>query len=271
MTNLDHLGLLYYALDRDTDADRVYAEALPLAESKFGERDARTISVRENYASVLAELKQGERAESMMRGAIEAEEALYGADNENVIESMILLGNLQIDIDRLPDAIATYRHAIDMSTRSAGANPETIASLHANLGSALAASNANEPALSEFENAIAIYEHNHSTAQFEIAHVHDQHAAVLHTLGRDADSETELRAALKVYEAQLPPEHRYRLLASALLAEIVAARGDRKQALELLRQAMPALDHVDGPDKEIAKQAHALFDTLSAAHNPTER
>ncbi len=264
VTHLDHLGLLFYALDRDSDAERVYAEALTLAGKKFGERDPHTISVRENYASVLGELGQGARAEAMMRSAIEAEQALYGEDNENVIESMVLLGNLQTDIDRLTDAIQTYRRAIDMSTRSAGANPETIASLHANLGSALAGTDAFAPALSEFESAIDIYERNHSATQFEIAHVHDQHAAALHQLHRDAESETELRKAIKVYEAQLPPEHRYRLLATVLLADITAARGDRKQALELLRQTLPALDHVGGSDKAAAAQAHALFDRLSA-------
>ena len=263
VTNLDHLGLLYYALDRDADAERTYAEALPLAENTFGKGDAHTISVRENYAVTLAEVGQGERAEAMMRSAIEAEEALYGADNENVIESMVLLGNLQTDIDRLSDAIVTYRRALELSAHSAGANPETIASLHANLGSALVSSGTYEPALAEFDHAIAVYERNHSTTQFEIAHVHDQHAALLHRLGRDAESEAELRGAIKVYEAELPPEHRYRLLATMLLAEIVAARGDRAQALDLLRQTIPALDRIDGPDKAAAKQAHALFDKLS--------
>jgi eukaryotic-like serine/threonine-protein kinase len=271
VTSLDHLALLYYVLDRDADAERVYAEALALTERVFGERDAHTISVRENYASALAELGRGERAEAMMRGAIDAEQALYGADNQNVIESMVLLGNLQTDIERVPEAIATYRRALDMSARSAGANPETIASLHANLGSALVASGSLTPALAEFDAAIDLYKRNHSTAQYEIAHVHDQHAAVLHSISRDAESEAELRGAINIYAAQLPPEHRYRLLANVLLAEIVAARGDRDQALELLRQTLPALDRIDSPDKAAAKQAHVLFDNLSTAPRETNR
>jgi eukaryotic-like serine/threonine-protein kinase len=268
IVNLDHLGLLYYALDREAEAETVYAQALAIAERKLGDRDARTISVRENYALTLSERGQPDRAEAMMRSAIAAERAMYGDDNVNVIESLVLLGNLQSDIDRLPDAIATYRQALDRSARNASVGSEIVASLQSNLGSALALSGQYEDALHAFDRAIAVYEENHQSEQFEIAHAHNEHAAVLHQLGRDAESEAELRSALSVYEAQLPPEHRYRLIGEALLAELLAARGEREKALDLLRKTLPALDRIDGLDKDAAaKQAHALFDRLSRPHD----
>jgi tetratricopeptide (TPR) repeat protein len=220
--------------------------------------------VRENYALVLAETDQGERAESMMKRAIAAEQALYGADSANVVESLLLLGNLQTDIERTPEAVATYRQALNAGSHGASVGSETVASLHANLGSALAESNQLAEALGELEQAIVVYERTHAAAQFEIAHVHDQHACVLHRLGRDAQGETELRAALSVYAEQLPPEHRYRVLGNASLAEILAARGAREEALELLRRALPAIDRLDSSERKAVAAAHALFDRLSA-------
>jgi serine/threonine protein kinase len=269
VTTLDHLGLLYYALDRESDAVHVFEEALPLSEGKLGERDARTISVRENYALTLAETGQGERAESMMQRAIAAEQAIYGADSANVVESLLLLGNLETDIDRTPRAIGTYRQALSAASHGTTVGSETLASLHANLGSALADTDMPDEALAEFDRAIAVYERTHTAPQFEIAHVHHEHACVLHRLGRDAEGETELRAAIAVYETQLPPEHRYRVVGAASLAEILAARGSRDEALDLLRRTLPAIDRLDSSEKKAAVAAHVLFERLSTREAKT--
>ena len=124
---LNQLGMLYEALLRLPEAERILLEALHLREQLFGSKDVRTAATLNNLGLVYKDLAQPRQAEESFQRAHDAYLATQGPNGLGVRASLRHLGNVAERASDIARAEQLYSQALRIRAESDAqtADPES--------------------------------------------------------------------------------------------------------------------------------------------------
>jgi tetratricopeptide (TPR) repeat protein len=261
----NHLGLLLYTMDRFSEAQAVYEDALDIEREQFGETHEMTIDAEENLALTLSAQHKFDTALALMQRALANETKLLGADSSETAEGLQMLGNIYMDADRPNDALPLYDQAMDVQVKVLGARNDQVASVLGDIAAAYARLKQYAAAKQAFSDSIAMRREFESQENFEIANEEAQLAFVEFKLGDVAGAETLATGALAKLRHDLADTHAYVVDAKAMLGQILAAENKIDQARPLLEQAMQNYRDKNQLDGEDARETARVLGALSPA------
>jgi len=118
-----------------------------------GERMAQAESLAARIALISGE---NDEAQKLARDAVDIARALHGPRGVEVVEPLGTLGNVLHEGAHFPEALATFREAIDIVEQAGGAENARAAMLHTYAGDALRVQRKYAEALPEYEMAVRI-------------------------------------------------------------------------------------------------------------------
>jgi len=260
----NHLGLLFYTMDREAEAQQAYEAALALDKRVYGDKHEATLATEENLAVTLSVLKQYERAIAMMRDALAVETELLGVDNPERAQTLNLLGNVYSQAERPADAIDAYTQALAITRKTLGVESDQAASILSNIGVMHGELKQYAQARDYLQQSIAIRHKLNGVEHFEGAHCEGMLAVTLLHLGNAQDAEPLARAALAKLQRALPADHEYLSLAQNNLAEILLAEHNYAEARELVQRTLQTLEKRGATDSQEAIDARAYLAQIPA-------
>jgi len=263
-TILNHLGLLFYSLDRYAEAEQAYEAALAIDQRIYGEKHEGTLATEENLAETLSALKQYDRAITMMRAALAAETELLGADNPERAATLELLGEVYDDAQRPDEAIAAFTEALTITQRTLGPESDQAASILGNLGATHGQLKQFAKAREYLEQSVALRRKINGAESYDTAHNEGMLAVTLAKAGRTEEAERLARGALANVEHALPPAHRYIDELQSDLGEILLGARKYDEARTLLQKALAAEEKRGDHSSRAAEERRALLAQIPA-------
>jgi serine/threonine-protein kinase len=260
----NHLGLLFYNLDRNVESQQAYEAALVIDRRIYGEKHEQTLATEENLATTLSALKQYDRAIEMMRTALAVETELLGTDNPERAETLELLGNVYQDADRAGEAIDAYTEALAITQKTLGTDSDQAASILGNLGAMRGRQKQYGEARKCLEQALAIRRKLNGADHYEVAHDEGMLAVSLVKVGQAQEAEQMARAALQKLQRALPADHLYIADLQSDLGEVLLSTGKYDEARTLLQTALAAEEKRGDSDSPAAKARRELLAQLPA-------
>jgi len=263
-TILNHLGLLLYSLDRNTESVQAYEAALAIDRRIYGEKHEATLATEENLATTLSALKQYDRAIAMMQSALAAETQLLGVDNPERAATLELLGEVYLDAQRHRDAIDAFNEALAITQRTLGPEGDQVASILGNLGATYGDLKQYDKAREYLEQSVAMRRKINGPENYDTAHNEGMLAVTLVKGGHTEEAERLARNALANVERALPPEHRYIDELQSDLGEVLLGAGKYAEARAFLQKALAAEEQRGDRDSRTAKERRDLLAQIPA-------
>jgi serine/threonine-protein kinase len=260
----NHLGLLYYNLDRNVESQQAYEAALAIDRRIYGEKHEQTLATEENLATTLSALKQYDRAVEMMRAALAVETELLGVDNPERAGTLELLGNVYQDANRGAEAIDAYTQALAITQKTLGTDSDQAASILGNLGAMRGKLKQYGEARKCLEQALAIRRKLNGIDHYEVAHDEGMLAVTLLKAGEPQEAERLARAALEKLQRALPADHLYIADLQSDLGEVLLGAGKYAEARSLLLAALAAEEKRGDNDSAAAKERRELLAQIPA-------
>ncbi|HEX4479865.1 MAG TPA: serine/threonine-protein kinase [Rudaea sp.] len=259
----NHLGLLLYTMDRFTEAQAVYEDALDTDRELFGESHEMTIDAEENLALTLSAQRKFDAALDLMQRSLANETKLLGEDSSETAAGLQMLADIYMDADRPNDALPLYSKALDVTRKSLGARNGRVASVLGDIAATNARLKQYDKAKAAFVDSIAMRREFESQENFEIANAEMQLAFVEFNLGDVTSAENLGTQALAKLRGDLGETHAYVVDAKAMLGQILAAEHKNDQARPLLEQAMESYRDKHQLDADEARDAARALATLT--------
>jgi serine/threonine-protein kinase len=260
----NHLGLLFYNLDRNVESQQAYEAALVIDRRIYGEKHEQTLATEENLATTLSALKQYDRAIEMMRAALAVETELLGVDNPERAETLELLGNVYQDAERPAEAIDAYTEALAITQKTLGTESDQAASILGNLGAEYGQLKRYDDARNYLEKSIAVRRKINGVDHFEAAHDEGMLAVTLLRTGQMQEAEQLARAALQKVQRALPADHLYIADLQSDLGEVLLGAHKFAEARTLLQAALDAEIKRGDADSRTASERRALLAQIPA-------
>jgi serine/threonine protein kinase/tetratricopeptide (TPR) repeat protein len=129
-----------------------------------GVQDARTLDgepavqaeLYETLGGIYQKLGKLDRADSLLRTALDQRRSLFGSDHAEVAKSLVALGRLRVDQAEFKDAEQLIREGLEMSTRHLRAGDPAIASATVALGQVLEESGQYDEGIKVLEQAVQL-------------------------------------------------------------------------------------------------------------------
>jgi serine/threonine-protein kinase len=264
-TILNHLGLLFYSLDRYAEAEQAYEAALVIDRRIYGEKHEGTLDTEENLAETLSALKQYDRAIAMMRAALATETELLGADNPERAATLELLGEVYDDAQRPADAIDALTEALTITQHTLGQESDQAASILGNLGAIHGQLKQYAKAREYLEQSVALRRKINGVEHYDTAHSEAMLAVTLIKAGHTEEAERLARGALANVERALPADHRYIDELQSDLGEVLLGARKYDEARTLLQKALAAEEKRGDRESLIAKERRELLAQIPAS------
>ncbi|HEV7491836.1 MAG TPA: protein kinase [Rhodanobacteraceae bacterium] len=259
-------GLTEFEAGDIVDARKRYEHLLTLAEAKSPPDEALLSELRLNYAEILTDLGEFERAEPLLVSVRDFLHAHSGSDPNETSETLSTLAEIQMQSDRLDVAEANLREALATLT---AAKQDDTALVQARLSHVRLLRGDKEAAMTIGAQARDIAVKVNGERSHDTALVHYYYGLALHASGRADAAETEWRAALDSYSQLLPPDgmHLRSVGVRLALGELLAKRPDhRDESLRLLQQGIALREQFFGADDPRARAARALAAEIGVPH-----
>ncbi len=210
--------------------------------------------------------RHAEAAEAAGR-AIAIYQQIYGPRHRALVQALTLLGTAQNEMGALDAAIATHRHAADVSAAVDGEDSVAIAGVYNNLALALEMKEELAEAAALLERAAAIYRKAGSRDRLGITMLNL--SGLSSELGRHDVAVAQAREAIQLVEEVFGPDHSH--LASALTVfgdalcdsgDCAAARAPYERSLAIRRKSLGARH----PGLAFSLVGLARVDTSAGAH-----
>jgi tetratricopeptide (TPR) repeat protein/tRNA A-37 threonylcarbamoyl transferase component Bud32 len=264
-TILNHLGLLFYSLDRYAEAEQAYEAALVIDLRIHGEKHEFTLATKENLAETLSALNQHERAITMMRAALATETELLGRDNPERAATLELLGLVYANAQQPTDAIDAFTEALAITEHTLGPESDQAASILGNFGATYSELKQYAKARECLERSVALRRKINGADSYDTAHDEGLLAVTLLRSGRTEEGERLARSALANVERALPSDHRYIDELQSDLGEVLLGAGKYEEARALLQKALSAEEKRGERDSRSAQERRELLAQIPAS------
>ncbi|MGA9333675.1 MAG: tetratricopeptide repeat protein, partial [Rudaea sp.] len=253
------LGLNELQWGHIAEARDRYARMLALVEAQTPRHDAVLAEIRLNYAEIVARLGQLELAEGLLTKVRDYLTRQRGSEPAELAEALCALGDVHLRSGKLDAAESEERQSLALLQKS---HIDDTSCQQQRL-SGIARLRGDAPAAVAFarqatENAVRVY----GARSHEAAQSHYVYGLALIDDHKQAQAETQLRAALKSYALLLPPDGMHPFSADARFAlgnMLVARARDRDEGLQLLQQSLQLRSGLYGTESAPVRQVHDLI------------
>ncbi len=196
------LGVLYHERGDYARAESACREALALRRRRGAGDDLDTAAILNNLSLVLQEEGKFQEAVAISREVLAIERRVLGPDHENVAGDLNNLGHLLSKQGRYAEAEPLLREAVAaMRARHSPWLPVA----QGNLGEVLTRTGRAAEAAPLLDGALAAALQEFGEENQDVAKIRVKYAECLVRLGRPAEAEAQLKAALPVLEGSLGP------------------------------------------------------------------
>jgi tetratricopeptide (TPR) repeat protein/tRNA A-37 threonylcarbamoyl transferase component Bud32 len=239
-----------------------------------------------------------DRADVLLQSALDERRAVFGRDSLETAESLVALGLLRVDQERLPDADRLVREGLDMTRRHARAHASSLAKATLALGHVLEERGNYDVAVKVLEESVGLatgadlaasvtelasaqfYAGRYPIADSLFRRALDMHrklygdghplvaedlislGAVQFDLGYYAEAEKFDRQALEISSAYYGPEHPLTAHSLTVLGRALVYEKKFDEAAGLLEKALAIQERVYGPvSRQVASALNELGNT----------
>jgi tetratricopeptide (TPR) repeat protein len=232
-TTLNDLGIVLFQSGQGREAEALMREAVETRRRTMGPDDRRTLGATSNLAGLLSGLDRPAEAEPLLAAVLDSQQRTLGAEHANTNFTRKTLAGVLHDLGRLDDAERHFRDALAASRRISG--PDHIDTLitENDLAVLLLDRRRAEEAAALAGHAAAGAAKVLPPGHWFTAAFRRNHGRALTAVGRYAEAEAELQAALEALRASRGETHRETLSTARRLAELYDAwkRPDRAAAV----------------------------------------
>ncbi len=248
--NYRELGQLARADSTFAIARGYLEQALPPHNALFGKLDS-------NWALVVAQRGDLERAERLHRRALEIKRTLRH-NRVDIGVSLINLANLLVETGRPQEALPLLEEAVVIQREAFGGDHLYVAAAEINLGSALVESGDHEAAGRHYTRGESILRRVYGEDNALVARAMAARARAVRADGDLAAAARLLREAVTMHRRHLPTSPVNFAEALLELAEIEHARGETTRARAAAAEAADVFAGTVGPEHEDARRAREL-------------
>ena len=224
---LASLGVLCHERGDYARAESLYREAIALRRRHGAGGDLDTAAILNNLSLVLQEERKFREAVALSREVLAIERLILGPDHENVAGDLNNLGNMLSKQGRYAEAEPLLLEAV--AALRARRSP-WLSVAQGNLGELLTRTDRSGEAAPLLEEALAAALRDFGGANQDVAKIRVKCAECFLQLGRTAEAEAQLKAALPVLEGSLGPADDLTRRAAALLAGLAVPGGGEETA-----------------------------------------
>jgi serine/threonine-protein kinase len=201
----------------------------------------------QNLGSIYQKLGKFDRAESLLRSALEQRKSLFGADSAEAAESLVALGLLRADQAQLDEAERLVRQGLDLSQKHLPPNHPAVAKATFALGKVLEDRGSYDQAIQQLDEAVRLQSAS-GAASSDLAASLSELANSHFYAGHYETSDSLNRRVLEM-QRQLYGEH-HPLVADTLinLGSIQFQLGHYAEAERFARQALEVVQAWYGKD-----------------------
>ncbi len=228
---LDHQG--HY-----TEAESLIRQTLDIERKVLGPKHLDTVWAISNLGVSLTRDGRYTDAEKLLREALDTRRRVLGSAHPQTLTSMSNLAAVLSDEGKQGEAEKLLRESLDTKRRVLGSDdPDTIVSMN-NLASVLNSEGQSAEAEKLFRETLEIRRRvlgpEHPQTLISMMNLADS----LTKLSEYPEAEALLKQTLEIQRRVLGPEHPYTAVTTYNLASLAAHRGQRDDALSLLRAAV---------------------------------
>ena len=184
-----------------TLTDRGVAEARTL-----NQEPAAQAELYYTLGSMYQKLGKFDRADSLLQSALEERRTVFGRDSAEAAASLVALGLLRIDQERLPDAEKLVREGLAMTRRHAAADSPAVARATLALGRVLEQRGEYDPAAKLLQESVRL-ESLKGGDTADLAASRNELASVYFYAGRYADAEAGFQQVLEMHRKLFGDRH----------------------------------------------------------------
>jgi serine/threonine-protein kinase len=252
-----NLAGCYRDLGQLARADSTYARArdyleqsLPAHHALFGKLDS-------NWALVVAQMGDLQRAESLHRRALAIKRTLQH-NRVDIGVSLINLGNLLVDTGRSAEALPLLEEAVTIQREAFGEDHLYVAAAEINVGSALVEAGDHQAATARFRRGESIMRRVYGDDNVLVARAMAARASAVRASGDLDGAARLLREAVTMHRRHLPTSPVNFGEALLELAEVEDERGEPERARDAAREAAEILTETVGADHADTQRAREL-------------
>jgi serine/threonine-protein kinase len=270
--SLHHLASLLHDKGAYPEAEQHYTRALALRRELLGPRDPQVAETLGRYGLlVLRAHNDSNRAEALMREALDLLRAAFGAEHPRVAAMLNTLAAIPDSRGDNARSEQLLRQALDIQRKRLGElHPSTIETL-GNLGVTLAAKGDLAAGEKTMREVIALDRRVFGPAHAEIAVGLNNLASVLQRQGRLEEAEATYREALAVADTTLGREHQLHAWLGANLGVVLTRQRRFADAEALFVSALARLRARLGDRHSLVRRVHQrLADLYDAWGRPAQ-
>jgi serine/threonine protein kinase/tetratricopeptide (TPR) repeat protein len=256
---LCRLGVIQHAKGELANAERQFNECLRIRVAQLG-RDHEEITIPlDNLARLAQERRDFDTAQRLYREALRIDERTRGKDHPQYIRHLHNLATALHEKGDLNAAEPLYREAVAQAEHVLGpAHSDTIYAL-GNLGRLLTDRGQFDEARQAYETVLAASRKAHQGPHVDVGYNLELLARLAFKTTQYAEAERQIRAALEIYKATLPPGHGYTASAQTMLGRTLLELSKPKEAQGVLEQAVAEWSKEYGADSRGYAQARAAL------------
>ena len=239
--NVAFIGSVHAAMEQYDEALDCYRRALAAIERNYGPDHPLVAAYLSDMADVYLATGDYGRALAALERALKVRRARFGEKHRSVAITLSKIGFASARLGRLQAALMNYEKALAILRESYGenhpevaANLNNVASIRSRLGDATGA-------IESYRRVLAIYERVFPEKHPDMATVLDNVGAEELNLGRLDDAYNDSRRAMEIYREFYGERNSKVALSHYNIAQVLASRGDQKQALQSLDAALASL------------------------------
>jgi serine/threonine protein kinase len=200
----------------------------------------------ETMCQLLADKGEAAFALAQCIRAVELAEALWGEDDLHMAGARQALGIAHFTAGRAADAEREFLRVRDAFVEHKGELHPDVLQVQNSLAATCHALRGAAACVDAFGDVVAAAERVHGAAHPAVAAFANNHAIVLHEVGRDGEAEVSARRALAIRRKHFGEDHPGVGAALGVLGRIALARGDLGSARESLDAALANLRRTRG-------------------------
>ncbi|WP_272005687.1 tetratricopeptide repeat protein [Roseovarius sp. ZX-A-9] len=265
---LDRQATILWRLERNSEAEPIYREALGIDRSTIGEEHPNYATRLNNLALVVAAQDRNEEAEELYREALKIIRATIGAGHPAYATH---LNNLALVVQaqgRHAEAEGLYREVLEIDRATIGEGHPGYATDLNNLAYAVQAQGCHAEAEGLYREALEIDRATIGTGHPDYATHLNNLALVVAAQGRHAEAEGLYREALKIDLATIGEGHPGYATDLNNLAGAVQAQGRHAEAEGLYCEALEIAERTLGPDHPKTITCRENLDHLLESQTP---
>jgi len=226
-------------------AEKLQRTTLDLRQRLLGPESPDTLISTSQLATILYFEGRYKEAEALAEGALEAERRVLGPEHPSTLWSMVILASVYFDQGRLPEAEKLYHDALETRRRILGPDHPDTLSVMDGYATTLAVEHRNGEAEALLRETLDIRHRVLGPDHRDTLMSMNNLANMLFIEGHYVEAERLENETIEIQRRVLGPDHPDTAMSTYNLGGIALHKGNRDQALTLLRQAV---DHGLSPN-----------------------